>query len=501
MGSTQKIVSGVVWSTIVNIVNAVYGFVSIPLLINYFGKSEYGLIGLAISINIYLQLMDMGFNSTNIRFFSTWLTDGKLEKVKKAFQTNMSFYSIIGLVNATILLVISLFSKNIFNVTTEQNVILRHLLYILSVSAFCGWISSCFDQIIKATENVAWIQIRTLITKLLMIVVLIVTIKLRLSIELYYALTCLATLSIVPMSINKIRKDLSFVDFIPKFDKTILKEIMPYSLNIFSFSFFQFSFHNLRTVFLGIRGTMESITDYRILNSIIGIVVMLGGAFISILLPSTAKIVAKGDRNAFYRVAYSGTKYISILISFCCFGMMTIGREVLILYVGETYLYLTLWFNIWLLCTLGTHNQAISSLILSGEDIRAISYISIISSIIGLFVCWILIPHYQIGGTVIAYVIYTLLQLLFFYLYYWPKKMRINSWKVFTEDFLPYVILGIIIYLLLQFIIPNNNTPIVALIIKGGLFSICYLLGLFLLINNEDRLFFENIIHRLNKSK
>lgn len=500
MGSTQKIVSGVVWSTIVNIVNAVYGFISIPLLINHFGKAEYGLIGLAMSINIYLQLMDMGFNSTNIRFFSTWLVEGKLEKVQKAFQSNMSLYSIIGLVNVTILIFISQFAEDIFNVTTEQNIILKHLLYILSISAFCGWISGCFDQIIKATENVAWIQIRTLITKLLMIVVLIATIKLRLSIELYYALTCLATLTIVPMSINKIRKDISFIHFFPKIDKAVLKEIMPYSLNIFSFSFFQFSFHNLRTVFLGIRGTMESITDYRILNSIIGLVVMLGGAFISILLPSTAKIVAKGDRDAFFRVAYSGTKYISILISFCCFGMMTIGREVLTLYVGETYLYLTLWFNIWLLCTLGTHNQAISSLILSGENIRAISYISIFSSIIGLFSCWILIPHYQIGGTVIAYVIYTLLQLLFFYLYYWPKKMRINSRKIFTEDFMPYVLLGIIIYLILQYL-PNNNTAIVALLIKGGLFSICYLLGLFLLINKEDRMFFLNILHRLNKLK
>lgn len=500
MGSSQRIVKGVIWTTILNIVNAIYGFISIPILINHFGKAEYGLIGLAMSINIYLQLMDMGFNSTNIRFFSTWLAEGKCEKVQKAFQTNMSFYSIIGLVNAIILIVISLFAQDIFNVTTEQNIILKHLLYILSVSAFCSWISGCFDQIIRATENVAWIQIRTLITKMLMIVVLIATIKLHLSIELYYALTCLSTLSIIPMSINKIRKDISCINFLPKIDKTVLKEILPYSLNIFSFSFFQFSFHNLRTVFLGIKGTMESITDYRILNSIIGIVVMLGGAFISILLPSTAKIVAQSNRNAFYRIAYSGTKYISILISFCCFGMMSIGREVLILYVGDTYLYLTVWFNIWLLCTLGTHNQAISSLILSGKDIRAISYNSIFSSIIGLLICWILIPYYQIGGTVIAYIVYTLSQLLFFYLYYWPKKMKINSWKVFTEDFIPYVILGTTIYLCLQFL-PNSSKTIVTLLVKGGLFSICYLFGLLLLTNKEDKTFFVSIIHRSNKSQ
>ena len=77
MGSSNKVVSGVFWSTIVNVVNGIYGFISVPMLIDYFGKSEYGLIGLAMSINVYLRLMDMGFNSTNLRFFSNWLTDRK----------------------------------------------------------------------------------------------------------------------------------------------------------------------------------------------------------------------------------------------------------------------------------------------------------------------------------------------------------------------------------------------------------------------------------------
>ena len=125
MGSSYKIVKGVVWTMLLNIVNAVYGFVSVPILINHFGKTEYGLIGLAMSINVYLQLMDMGFNSTNVRFFSTWLSGKEHGKVKNAFQTSLSFYAIIGLINALILIIISFFSETIFNVTYEQNVILK----------------------------------------------------------------------------------------------------------------------------------------------------------------------------------------------------------------------------------------------------------------------------------------------------------------------------------------------------------------------------------------
>lgn len=495
MGSSKKIVSGVVWSTIVNMVNAVYGFIAVPILINHFGKAEYGLIGLAMSVNVYMNLMDMGFNSTNVRFFSTWLAQNKHERLLKGFQTSLSFYSVIGLINAVVLLVVACFSNAIFNVTTAQDTILKHLFYILAVSAFCQWFSSCFDQIIKATENVAWIQKRTLVTKILMIVALVSTVLFDFSIEVYFILTCLAQLAIVPMSIGMIKKQIPYISFMPKWDKQSFREMLPYCMNIFSFSLFQFSFYNLRPVFLGIQGSVESVADYRILNGIIGIVTMLGGAFIGILLPSTAKVVANHDKASYYKVAYDGTKYISILICFCCFGMMSVGPEVLTLYVGKSYLYLISWFNLWLLCTLGTHNQAISSLILAGDDIRAISYSSIVASVVGLILSWILIPQYQIGGVCIAFAVYCIIQLLFFYCYYWPIKMKINSRIVLLNCFLPYVFLGGGLYKVMQLINFSTNS-LVLFFVKGILFAVLFISFALFMLNRDEKKFVLNFFRR-----
>jgi len=495
MGSSKKIVSGVVWSTIVNIVNALYGFIAVPILINHFGKAEYGLIGLAMSVNVYMNLMDMGFNSTNVRFFSTWLAQGKHERLLKGFQTSLSFYSVIGLINAIVLIIVAFFSNGIFNVTPEQDIILKHLFCILAVSAFFQWFSSCFDQIIKATENVAWIQKRTLVTKILMILALGSTVLFDFSIELYFILTCLAQLAIVPMSIGMIKKQIPYINFMPKWDRQSFKEMLPYCLNIFSFSLFQFSFYNLRPVFLGIQGSVESVADYRILNGIIGIVTMLGGAFMGVLLPSTAKVVANHDKDAYYRVAYDGTKYISILICFCCFGMMSVGPEVLTLYVGKSYLYLIPWFNLWLLCTLGTHNQAISSLILAGDDIRAISYSSIVASVAGLVLSWVLIPKYQIGGVCIAFAVYCIIQLLFYYCYYWPVKMKINSWTVLLKCFLPYVVLGAVLYEAMQFVTFTDNSFLLFLF-KGIVFTLLFVSLTLFSLDKDSRKFVFNIIRR-----
>lgn len=496
MGSSQKIVSGVLWSTLFNIVNAVYSFVAVPILIGYFGKSQYGLIGLAMSINVYMRLMDMGFNSTNVRFFSTWLAEHNLDKVRKAFQTSLSFYGFIGLINGLILLGVSFFSDSIFNVSPEQDVILKHLFYILAVVAFCNWFSSCFDQLIKSTENVAWIQRRQMIPKALQILVLAATVIIGFSIETYYVLTCLATLSIIPLSIGKIRKETPFVSFIPKLHWPTLKEMLPYSLNIFSFSLFQFSFYHLRPVFLGMQGTIESVADYRILNGIIGLVHILASSFLPVLLPSAAKVKARNDRKAYYRVAYDGTKYISIVLCFATFGIMTIGPDLLSVYVGEEYLYLIPWFNLWLVCNLVTHNQAISSLILAGSDIRAISYSSIVASIVGLTSSWLLIPYYQVGGVVIGFAFYGAVQMLFFYLYYWPRKMQISSWRVLSCSFGPYVLLGCVGYSISRSL-PDLGFHWLNIPVQGSLFFIIFAIVTWLLSTNDDRTFYISIIkHR-----
>lgn len=496
MGSAKKIASGVIWSLVLNMVNAIYGFISVPILINYFGKNEYGIIGLAMSINVYMQLMDMGFNSTNVRFFSTWLAKKNFIKTRKLFQTSLAFYGVIGIINGLVLLIVSFFSESLFHLSAEQDGILKDLFYILAVSSIISWYSSCFDQLIRATENVAWIQRRTLLPKLLQVAILFVTVYGHLTIGWYFFLTTFALFAILPLSISKIRKEAPHISFMPKFDKTTFREILPYCLNIFSFSLFSFSFYNLRPVFLGIQGSVESVADYRVLNGIVGVVSLFGSSFLNALLPSASKAVVQHNRDAYYRIAYDGTKYITIVLCFCAFGMMTVGHEVIKLYVGDSFLYLVPWLNLWLICTLGVHNQAISSLILSGTDIRAITYNTVIASVIGLVLSWFLIPYYQIGGVVIAFIAYLLIQLLFYYLYYWPKKMAINSGKVFMKSFSPYVVLGTGLYFITNMLVTIKTSTLVIFLIKGSVFAILFIAFTFLLLNKQDKSYFISLLKR-----
>lgn len=495
MGSSNKIFSGVFWSVITSIVNALYGFIMVPILITHFGKAEYGLIGLAHSVNAYMQLMDMGLTSTNVRFFSNWLAGGDESKVKKLFSTCTAFYGCVGFINAAVLLIVMLFSSTLFNVTPEQDIILKKLLGILAIAALINWFTSCYNQIIQATENVAWTQKRLLITKVLMVCALIVTIWLNLSITVYFALTILCNWLILPWVIRKVKQVAPMVNFMPRFDKTVFLDILPYTFNIFLFSIFQFSYLNLQPIFLGVRNTVESVADYKVVMGIVGICSVVTNVFLNAMLPSSSKAVANNDKNAFDKIAYQGTKYIMIFLGFCVFGMITVDKNLLVLYVGDSFLYLIPCLNIILLSLLSRHLNAIASLILGGTNLKPIVYMTAFSAIIALVVSWLLIPSYGVLAVAFSILCFELLQALFYYLYYFPKVMNIRSGYIFTTTFIPITLMGVTCCFLAS-LVPSTSSLWIDVIVKGCTFALGYVLMMFLYVNNEDKAFILRMLKR-----
>lgn len=501
MNSKTAILTGVSWTVTLNIVNGIYGFLSVPLLLFLYGKSHYGLIAIALSINLYLRLLDLGFNSTNVKFYSVWMAQGKLDKVKKLFQTSLGFYGLIGLLNAVVLVFIALFSDVIFNISSEESVILRHLILILAGCAFINWYSSSLNQVIMASEQVGWVQRMAVVPKLCQFLILLFVYVFSVPIEVYFLSTCLSVFIVIPFSIVKIKALLAGVSFLPCITNSILKEILPYCMNVFSFGIFQFSMDMLRPVFLGIRISPEAVAEYKIIGSIVTLATMLGGSFMSTVLPSVSKARATNNQNAILRIAYQGTKYISVTLSFCSFGLIVVADELLTVYVGASYLHLVPWLSLWLLVILFGHNQGISSIILAGNDIRALSYSSAVATALGLSVCWFLIPVWGIGGTVIGYLCYCLVQFVFYYFYYWRIKLGLDTLKIFVHSFLIPVLVSsfvcVLILLIQRYVRVSITHPITVVTVKGFIFTLLFaVLHYNITCTEEDRTWIANLLKK-----
>lgn len=115
------------WSTISRILSAIVGFISVPLLLGFYGKADYGILALATSCNGYMQLLDLGMNTGTVKFFSQWKAQGKIDLIHKVSGTNMTFYLIISSINILLLILLAAFGEPIFNITHEQFITLRSL--------------------------------------------------------------------------------------------------------------------------------------------------------------------------------------------------------------------------------------------------------------------------------------------------------------------------------------------------------------------------------------
>ena len=83
----------------------------------------------------------------------------------------------------------------------------------------------------------------------------------------------------------------------------------------------------------------------------------------------------------------------------------------------------------------------------------------------------------------------------FYYLYYWPRKMLINSWKVFRYSYAPYLIAGALIAWGCHYI-NVVNSQWAEFFIKGISFAILYALVVLLLLNKNDKAFFIKLIKK-----
>ena len=498
MGKTKVIASGVVWTVISNVVAILYGIASVPFLLNYFGKEEYGLIGLALSVNVYIQLLDMGMNNSNVRFFSEFIAKNDEDSTQKLFNLTHFFYLIIGALNSIILFGVSFFVSDLFNVSPEQALTLRNLLWVLALNATFSWISVCFDHFLRAHELIDWIKKRQTVLKLLQFVVLVTTIKLSFSIEVYFFAYIFMGTVILPLTIIKARKIAPQLKFGMSFEPAMLKTVLPYSLSIFSFDIFYFLTINFRPLILGNISGPGSVAELNIMATIASVITIISGSFLQVLLPIVTKLKVSDNKNGINLIVNTGTKYVNILLSFMIFVIFLSVGEILTVYVGKDYSTLVLWMRIWLLTLLLAHRNVMTALVFTERRLTQVTIMAAIAMTIAIICYIVFIPKYGVGGAVIGFAAHELVHFLFYYVYFLPQRFNINTYSIFIYSILPCWICCLIVCILIsacfrQFVLSAWS----GLILKSMAFTVLIIPVIwFILLNKQDKKFIMDLVNR-----
>lgn len=347
-------VSSFFWSTLSKVLTAIVGFLSVPLLLGFYGKAEYGILAIATACNGYMQLLDLGMNIGTVRFFSQWRAEGKNELINRVARTNITFYGLIAILNILGLVGLALWGEGLFSVTHEQFLLLRTCLLIIALFSVLSWETTTFNQLLIADKQMAFtMQMQCIITVLKgLLVAMVLLFKLPLT-TYFFFLTGVLTLLLIPYIIrcrkynliNSIRPATYWNDF---------KVVITFSLSLFLLSLFQSTATQSRPILLSMFAAngATAVTDFRIIEVVPQMIIMIGGTFSGMFLPKTSEMVARKDEKAIKDFAYKWTTMTTIVVACLCFPVMLCTNEILTAYVGASYAHLSVWLLIWTITVL-----------------------------------------------------------------------------------------------------------------------------------------------------
>ena len=417
-----------------------------PLLLGYYGKAEYGILSIATACNGYMHLLDLGMNVGAVKFFSQWKAEGDIERVYRVARTNITFYGLIAIINVIGLLALAFFGESLFSVTVEQFRQLQSCLVIIALFSLLSWGATTFNQLLIADKQMAFtMQIQCVLALLKgLLVALVFMCDLSLT-EYFFFLTVSMSLLIVPYMLRCKRQNL-INSIKPAFYWKDFRVVFTFSLSIFALSLFQTTASQSRPIILSMFAVngAETVADFRIIEVVPQLIIMIGGTFSGIFLPKTSEMVARKDSLAIKEFAYKWTRYTTIVISSMCFPFILCSSEVLAAYVGEDYSNLSVWMTIWCVSVLvQMHTTPGFALVLAHGKTKLLVKVTSVACILSILLNAFLCKYIGVGSAIISYFIYTLVIIGLYYISFYKKILGLSRLRMF-RSFLYPVILSVI---------------------------------------------------------
>lgn len=507
----KEIKIGIVLSYLQILLSIVIELIYTPVVIRLLGKSEYGLYNTAISTISALSILNLGFNSSYIRYYAKYKEEKKYDKI---YNLNGMFFTIFLLMGfvAFIIGIYLIFNINIiFNkgLNEQEYKIFKVLLSFLIISLFYNFPISIFENIISAHEKYIFLKtvevFRIILNPILTIPLLLLGFK-------SIALVAISLIILLITSFIHIY----YVFFILKekfcfrfFEKKLLKDMLIYTSFIAINIIVDQINNNIDNILLArIRGTNE-VALYAISSRLYTVFVRFSVAISGVFIPTIHSIANKIKDKKNLAKEYTGLfikvgRLQFILLGLFISGTIFFGKRFILLWAGKDYvtsyyilLLLIIPTTIPLIQNLGIEIQRAEN----KHQFRSIIYL--IMAIFNLFLSYSLCKKYGAIGTTIG----TSISLIFangiLMNIFYHKKCYINIlefWKNIISVIRGMIIpcfLGIILNIYIE-----KNNMIYLYIFSILIYTIIYVISIWKIsMNEEEKLFLKNIYIKIKNKR
>ena len=341
----NQLKAGSILSYIQMALNVVIGLTYTPLMLRLLGQSEYGLYNTVASTISMLSILNLGFNSSYIRFFSQYKKDCDETSIAKLNGMYLLIFLIIGLVALGCGYFLATHLEFVFadGLTTEEYETAKILMLLLAVNLALSFPMSVFTSIISAHERFIVLKLlgmfKTVLSPLLTLPLLFLGYK---SIAVVATTLCISVLTDIAY-LCYTKKILHITFCFHGIEKGLFKQL-------FSFTFFialnmivdQIN-SNMDKFLLGRMKGTETVAVYSVGYTLYQLYVSFSTAISGVFSPRIHRIVNSTSASPFIQKQQLTELFTKVgrvqfmILALVASGVVFFGRPFIAIWAGDGY--------------------------------------------------------------------------------------------------------------------------------------------------------------------
>ncbi|MEE0335027.1 MAG: oligosaccharide flippase family protein [Catenibacterium mitsuokai] len=501
----NELKQGVILSYINLGIGTIIPFIYTPIMLSILGQAEYGLFSLASSAVSYLSLLSFGFGSTIIRYISKYRAENDKESEEKVFGFFLVLYCALALLVLICGAVIAynvepLFSKGL---TASELNKMKILIMIMTFNSALSFPLSVYSSMVVAHEKYIFRKLLDMVSTVLAPIANLVALYLG------YASVGMATAAtiiqfiILPLNVFYCYRIINIKPIFTKLPKTLIKEMLGFSVFIFIGTLVDMLFWATDKVILGMLVGSVAVAIYNVGSTFNTMVMNLSTSISGVFTPRvTGMVVKEASKEELNSIFIRIGRIQFIIIALIVSGFTVFGQSFIKLWAGPGYsgAYWIAIMTMFPLCIPLIQNMGLTIVIAQNKhQFRSIVYLII--AVANVIMTYISVPYFGIyGAAACSCIAYIIGQGIIMNIYYY-KVTGLDIplfWRnIFKMAIVPIIMTGACLFLN-NFITINSWKIFLCGVV---VFTLIYAILMYLFsFNQYERVLFGGILKKVKHS-
>lgn len=332
--------AGIVLSYVSMFLNIIIGFIYIPILLHFLGKSQYGLYQLMGSVIAYMAVMDFGLSGTITRYYSKYLALNDEENQSNVLAVSSIIYGVLSAIVLIVGVFIYFNLDSIFSnsLTMDELIKAKAIFIIMLVNIAITIPSHVFTAVINSHERFIFIRLLSIIQTVMQPFVVIAVMYYKADVIGLVIVQTLFNISVIAIkvyySFNKIKAKIKLYSW----DKYLVKEMIKFSFFIFLNMIIDQIYWKTDQIILGIVSGTSAVAVYSIASQLDRYYINFSANINSVFLPRVSAISTKTDDMAEINGMFNKVGRIQFAVmSLILTGFILYGKSFILFWIGKDF--------------------------------------------------------------------------------------------------------------------------------------------------------------------